>query len=365
MHLEPVVATIDALFGWPADDLERVLLAGGTSCLIVFVLCPPFIRLLQRLSIVERCGKTDSPRIAQLHGVKNGTATMGGLLLIAAAVGSSALWAHWDGVLLRSITVVLILFGAIGTLDDLIKVRHPTCKGLGRHFKLFLLGGVALLAASVLYAHTVAQGPAAGILIQIPFVGWSLPIGPLFVMITVLAVTGSANAVNLTDGLDGLAPGLLVLAFSAFTVLAFIAGTADLAARHHVVFVAGAHEVAVLASALTGAGIGFLAFNRHPARIFMGDTGALAMGGGLGMIAVVVRQEILLLLVGGVFVAEALSVIAQVWYFRRTQKRIFRCAPLHHHFEFKQWPESRITRSFWLAGAALWAVAVFGTLGGR
>jgi len=363
MRLDPVVATLSAWLGPPAGDLERVLLAAGTACVVVLVFCPAFIRLLHRLGIVERCGKTDSPRIARLHGVKNGTATMGGLLLIAAAVGSAALWARWDGVLLPSIAAVLVLFGAIGALDDLIKIRHPTCKGLGRHFKLFLLGGVALLAASVVYAHAVAQGPAAGIFLQVPFVGWTLPIGPLFVMITVLAVTGSANAVNLTDGLDGLAPGLLVLAFSAFTVLAFIAGAVDLAARYQVLCVAGGTEVAVLAAALTGAGVGFLVFNRHPARIFMGDTGALAMGGALGMIAVVVRQEILLLLVGGVFVAEALSVILQVWYFRRTQKRIFRCAPLHHHFEFREWPESRITRSFWLAGAALWAVAVLGTLG--
>jgi phospho-N-acetylmuramoyl-pentapeptide-transferase len=364
MDLDPVVATFGAALQWPPGDLERVLLAAGTACLIVVVLCPAFIRVFRRLRVVERCGKTDSPKIADLHGVKNGTATMGGLLLIGAAMASSAIWADWDGVLLPSIAFVLVLFGAIGALDDLIKIRHPTCKGLGRRFKLFLLGGVALLAASVLYAHAVAQGLQVGIVIQMPFTGWTLPIGPLFVMVAVLAVTGSANAVNLTDGLDGLAPGLLVLAFSAFTVLAYIAGAVDLAAHYRVVFVAGASEVAVLASALTGAGLGFLVFNRHPARIFMGDTGALAMGGGLGTIAVVLRQEILLLLVGGVFVAEALSVILQVWYFRRTHKRIFKCAPLHHHFEFQEWPESRITRSFWLAGAALWAVAVFGTLGG-
>lgn len=346
-------------------DVQRVGLSAATAFLLLLVLGPLVIRLFRRLGITEACQKTDSDEIAQRHETKRGTATMGGLLLVAAGLAATLIWARWDAVLLPTLVGVTLMFGAVGVLDDVIKIRHPTRKGLSRRGKMVLLSVIALGASAFVYADQVANGSSVGVLVQIPFAGWTLPIGPAFMVLAIVVLTGSANAVNLTDGLDGLAPGLLVLAFTAFTVLAEVAGALDLAASYRVLYVAGGSEVAVFAAALAGAAAGFLVYNRHPARIFMGDTGALAMGGALGAIALVIRQELLLLFVGGVFVAEALSVILQVWFFRRYRRRILRCAPLHHHFEFKNWPESRITRSFWLVGAALSAVAVFGTLGGR
>ncbi|MBN2490346.1 MAG: phospho-N-acetylmuramoyl-pentapeptide-transferase [Planctomycetes bacterium] len=345
--------------------LERSQLAAGTALAVVLLAAPPVIGLFRCLGLVEPCDKTDSPEIAQRHGPKRGTVTMGGVLLMGAALLSAGLWARWDGVLLPSIAGVMLAFGAIGALDDLIKIRHRFRKGLGRQGKMLFLGTVALAAATVTYAYFVVQGAAAGTAIQIPVVGWILPIGPLFVVVALVVLTSSANAVNLTDGLDGLAVGLLVLSFLAFAVLALVAGTFVLATRYGVLFVAGATEVAVFTAALAGAGLGFLFYNRHPARIFMGDTGALAMGGALGMVALCIRQEFLLPVIGGVFVAEAGSVILQIWCYRRYGQRIFLCAPLHHHFEFRNWPETRITRRFWLAGAVLCAVALLGTLGGR
>jgi phospho-N-acetylmuramoyl-pentapeptide-transferase len=344
-------------------DGQRVGLAAATAFLLVLGFGGVVIRLFRRLGIVEACDKTDSEEIAQRHEGKRGTPTMGGLLLLAAGLIAVALWARWDAVLLPTLTGVTVAFGMVGALDDVIKIRHPTCKGLSRRGKMVLLGMIALGASAFVYADQVTSPTSLGVVVQIPFVGWTLPIGPAFMVLAIIVLTGSANAVNLTDGLDGLAPGLLVLALAAFTVLAQVAGAVQLAESYRVVYVAGAVEVAVFAAALAGAAAGFLVYNRHPARIFMGDTGALAMGGALGAIALVIRQELLLLFVGGVFVAEALSVILQVWYFRRYRRRILRCAPLHHHFEFKNWPESRITRSFWLAGAALSAAALLGTLG--
>ncbi len=354
---------LDTILG-RMSDLDRMVLAGVTAFLFMLLVCPVAIALFRKIGIAERSDKTDSEFLAGRHDLKRGTVTMGGMVLIAAVLFASALWAGWDGILLPTLAGVVVLFGAIGVLDDFIKIRHPVLKGLKIRTKLILQGAVALMAATLVYSYHVAQGSETGIMIQLPFVGWGISIGPLFILVAVVVLTGSANAVNLTDGLDGLASGLLVLAFSAVGVLAYIAGSVDLSSSYNVLFVPGAVEAAVFSWALVGAALGFLLFNRHPARIFMGDTGALAMGGALGMLAVSIRQELLLLVIGGVFVAEALSVLLQIWYFKKHGERIFLCAPLHHHFEHKHWPETRITRRFWLVGAVLSAVAVFGTLGG-
>ena len=361
MRYDVASSMMEQLWG-SLSSPHRMIYAAVTAFGVMIVLCPPTIRLFKYLGIVEYPRKTDSPEIADRHRGKQGTATMGGLVFVVSVLVSVVAWARWDPTVLPVLTAVLLVFGAIGAFDDMIKIRHPSRKGLGKRSKMLLMGIAALLISTILYSFFVARDPRVAVSLQLPLTGWMLPLGPLFMVVVVLVLTGSANAVNLTDGLDGLAPGLLVIAFSAFTVLAFLAGSVEHAAHCNLLFVPGAQEIAVYSAALAGAGLGFLVFNRHPARFFLGDTGALAAGGALGMIAVTIRQEVFLLVVGGVFVAEAVSVILQVWYFRRCGGRIFKCAPLHHHFEFQDWPETRITRSFWIVGAVLSAVTILGTL---
>lgn len=341
----------------------------GATALAAFVavvaLGLPVIALLRRAGAGERSEKKDTELLVERHGTKRGTPTMGGLLVLAGVAVALAASYAWLGIGRPDLSFwvasgLILAFGAIGFVDDAIKIRDPIRKGLRSRTKLVALAVVALTASAVLYAEACANGVTPAL--QIPFIGATLPIGAVFVPFAALVIVGTANAVNLTDGLDGLAPGLAVIAFAAFAALAVIAGEPTLAADSGVLPVEAGPGAARLAAALFGGGVGFLLYNRHPARVFLGDTGSLALGGALGMLAVLVRQEVLLVIVGGVFVVEAMSVILQVWSWKRRRRRIFKCAPLHHHFEYCDWSERRITRSFWLAGAALSAVALLGTV---
>jgi len=349
----------------------RAAFAAVTAFLVGVIVGPPIIRWLRRQRITERTEKTDSPVIARLHSDKAQVPTMGGLIILIGLLGATALWARLDNVyVVLGLGVVLVL-GLLGGIDDWIKLTHPTSHGLSRRQKLAVQVLVGVVVALVLFG-TTREGPLAvryfqsptgelaGPRLALPFAaGTYLPLGLVgFVLLTSVVCVGSSNAVNLTDGLDGLAIGCVIMADLALAVLVYLAGRADFTRYLFIPYAPGVGELAIFAGALLGAGLAFLWFNCHPAEVFMGDTGALALGGGLGYLAVAARQELMLLLVGGVFVAEALSVIIQVFWFKRTGRRVFLCTPLHHHFQFKGWPETKVTVRFCIVAAVLAAFSV-------
>ena len=325
-----------------------------------------FISFLRRRKFYEKTEKGDSKRLDVLHSHKGSTPTMGGVILLVSILLSTALWADPGSRLVRLLCVSTLAFGALGFADDLIKLRSAR-KGVSARTKLagqLLLGG---LIGLYLYFHPVevsypygGDEPATTLFFPF-FKSWYVPLGLFYVLLVALVMTGTSNAVNLTDGLDGLAVGCSVLVGVTLLTLSFLAGHADTSAFLKIPHVVGSGEVGVFAASMVGAGMGFLWFNCHPAQIFMGDTGSLALGGALGLIAVLCKQEILLILVGGVLVAEVLSVFLQVLSFKLRRKRIFLIAPLHHHFQFLGWAETKVTVRFWIA-AAIFALVSLVTL---
>ena len=333
----------------------RAVAATLTGFLLVLLVGAPAIRRLRRASIGEDTDKTDSSRLAELHRDKAGTPTMGGLFLIGALLLSAALWCRFDGINRYTLPglVLIAWFAAVGFADDWIKLRVAGRNGLSKAHKQGLLTlGAVVAGAWVLLA---GLGGEAGPAFHLPLV--TEPVATLgtvtFLVLAVLVLTGSANAVNLTDGLDGLAIGCVVTSTLAFGVICYFVGRADFADYLMVEHVAGSGELTVLLAAMLGAGLGFLWFNAPPAQVFMGDVGSLPLGGALGFAAMVSRTETILFVVGGVFVVEALSVIAQVASFRLRGKRVLRCAPIHHHFQFGGTPETRIVVRMWLCSALL------------
>jgi len=324
----------------------RAALAAVVSFLLAMLLGPRLIAWLRRR--FREPIKSDSPELQRLHRHKQSTPTMGGLFIVAGLLAAALCFGDLgNGHLLVALLVTAGL-ALLGAVDDLKKLRG-TGKGISARAKLAGQLAVALVAAVLLFDQ-LSTAPD-GLLLRVPLAGWEIPLGFWFVPWAVLVIVGSSNAVNLTDGLDGLAGGCLLFAVGATTALCYAAGHAEWATYLGVARVPGAGEVTVLAGAALGALLGFLWFNCHPAQVFMGDTGALPLGGLLGVFALIARQELLLVLIGGVFVVEALSVILQVGYFRWRRRRIFRCAPLHHHFQLAGWPESRIVVRFWIAAA--------------
>lgn len=320
----------------------RSIISALTALIIMLVLSPTMIRKL-RAHQVGQAVRDDGP---QEHLKKSGTPTMGGALILAAVTFSMLLWGDWTNRFLWIVMGVTLCFGAIGWVDDYRKVVQRNSRGLPGRWKYFWQSIVGLLAAFVLYY--TAQSPADTQLV-VPFFKSLLPhLGYGFIVLTYFVIVGSSNAVNLTDGLDGLAILPIVLVAMALGIFAYTVGNSVFANYLQVPYIAGAGEVAVFCSALVGAGLGFLWFNTYPAEVFMGDVGSLAMGAALGVVAVIVRQELVLLIMGGIFVAETVSVILQVASFRLTGKRIFRMAPLHHHFELKGWPEPKVIVRFWI-----------------
>ena len=292
--------------------------------------------------------KSDSPGIRQLHAPKQATPTMGGLFLVAGLVAGVLALGDLSNRYLQTALVVVIGLAAVGALDDLTKLR-ARANGISARSKLLGQLVVAAVAAILIYRHHL--GLADGLALRLPWGGTPLWLGIWFVPLAVIVIVGFSNAVNLTDGLDGLAGGCLLFAAGAMALVAYASGHAELAEYLGLPRLPGVGELTIVGGALIGGVLGFLWFNCHPAQVFMGDTGSLPLGGLLGLLAVVCRQELLLLLVGGVFVAEAASVILQVGYYKWRRRRIFRCAPLHHHFQFQGWPESRIVVHFWIASA--------------
>jgi phospho-N-acetylmuramoyl-pentapeptide-transferase len=296
------------------------------------------------------------------HQSKAGTPTMGGLLIVAAVVVPTLLWAN---LAYRSIWLVLaatLCLGGLGFLDDYLHVVRRRRKGLLGRWKIIGQGLVGVVVGGgILLLHPFGQEPAT--VTTVPFLkNVIIDFGILYVPFVVLVVTASSNAVNLADGLDGLAIGLVIPPAIAFGLVAYVSGNAIFARYLNIPFLAESGELAVYAGALVGAALGFLWYNAHPAQVIMGDTGSLALGGSLGVLAVLVKRELLLLVVGGIFVVETLSVMIQVLSFRyRGGKRVFRMAPLHHHFELLGWPESRVVVRFWILGILL-ALVTLSTL---
>jgi phospho-N-acetylmuramoyl-pentapeptide-transferase len=324
----------------------RCVGATVTAFLIVLLFGPAFIDWLKRANIGQVI-RQDGP---ESHFSKKGVPTMGGALILAALTVTTLLWTNLTSRHVWIVLLVTLWFGLIGSYDDYRKIKKNNSKGLSARGKLLLqiLGGLA--AGLAVYSD---QGFSGDLFLPF-FKNIVLSLGPGYVLFIILVVVGASNAVNLTDGLDGLVSGPVVITGAVYLVFSYLAGHAILSAYLQIPYVAGAGEVAVFCGAMVGACLGFLWFNAFPAEVFMGDTGALSLGAGLGCVAVMIKQEILLVLVGGIFVMEALSVILQVGYFKLSGgKRIFLMAPFHHHFEKKGWTEPKVVVRFWIISIIL------------
>ncbi|NGX46322.1 MAG: Phospho-N-acetylmuramoyl-pentapeptide-transferase [Chlamydiae bacterium] len=365
----------------------RMTFAALTSFVITIIFGKFFIKKLYEWKIGDRVRSEHCPLLSELHHNKNDTPTMGGILILFSLLLSLFLWMD-----LKSSFTLLLLFttvsiGALGASDDYFKLRYKSTKGLSGKQKFGLQVLISSIIALYLLWPPFSEALHIGnwfipphakeemtlkllstkgymSLFFVPFFkepvlhlhGWALiGMGVFFVFI----ITGSSNAVNLTDGLDGLATGTVLMAASAFALIAFISNNIDLARYLHILYIEGSGEIAIYLSALAGACLGFLWYNGHPAQVFMGDTGSLTLGAILGVSAVLLKRELLLGIIGGIFVLEALSVMLQVGSYRlRNKKRIFLCSPLHHHFEYKGWPESKVVLRFWIIGLLLAIIGI-------
>ena len=326
----------------------RTVSAMMTAGLFVFLFGPAIIDLLRVRQGKGQPIREDGP---QTHLAKRGTPTMGGLMIIGGVTVSTLLWANLSNAYVWVVLAVTLSYGAIGFYDDYLKITKRTTDGFSTKIRLGLELVVAALATYAIMKLSVPQFSGK---LAVPFLKNTLwDLGPFFVLFGVLVIAGTGNAVNLTDGLDGLAIVPVMIAAATFGIFAYVAGRFDWARYLQLHYIAGTGELAIICGALIGAGLGFLWFNAPPAMIFMGDTGSLALGGALGTIAVAIKHEIVLVVVGGLFVLEALSVIIQVASFKLTGKRVFRMAPLHHHFEQKGWAEATVVVRFWIISVCL------------
>ncbi len=328
-----------------------------TAIIICLILGPFFIRLLKKYQVKEKI-RQEGPAS---HQKKAGTPTMGGLIILAGIIIPTLLWADLTNFYVMLLLLTTLWLGLIGYMDDYLKVVKGQPKGMVARKKL--IGQVLLGLLFALLLQYLAPGHLYDGTTGIPFFkNYVLVLGVLYVPFIIVVITGASNAVNLTDGLDGLAIGLSGLCFLAFGGIAYITGRLDFSNYLQIEYIPGAGELTVYCGAAIGASLGFLWFNSHPAEVFMGDTGSLALGGALGSIAIMLKKELLLVIVGGVFVVEALSVIIQVMSYRyRGGKRVFKMAPIHHHFELSGWAEPKVVVRFWIIGA-LCALVTLATL---
>ena len=322
-----------------------------TAFLIVYFVGPWFIRKLQEMQIGQVI-RNDGP---ESHLSKQGVPTMGGVLILGAMTISILLWADLGNGLVWLVTGVTLFFGLIGSVDDLKKIRKQNSRGLSARGKIMLQIAGASVVGIYLYVHPEYDGR-----LSLPFIKSFQPdLGLWYIPFAVMVIVGASNAVNLTDGLDGLAAGPLVISGSVYLIFSYIASHAIVSNYLQIPFIPGGGEVAVMCGAMVGACLGFLWFNTYPAQLFMGDVGSLALGGMLGSVSIIIKQEFLLAIVGGVFVMEALSVILQVGYFKLSGgKRIFLMAPFHHHFEKKGWQEPKVVVRFWIVSIILGLAAI-------
>lgn len=378
----------------------RMMLAAITSVVISIFLGPFFIKKLYELKIGQTIRTEDCPLLGKLHEKKKDTPTMGGALILFSMLMSMFLWMDWTNIFTLILFLTTIILGFLGARDDYLKLKYKNTKGLSGKKKLLVQAVVGALLALYLLCPPMTEAVHLGSWfappvikeqlqknkpataseseinpvqqtqktvalkdfasrIYIPFFkDYIVQFSGIFIVLAFLfivcVVAGSSNAVNLTDGLDGLAAGCLIMVASCLALIAFISNNIDLAGYLNILYIEGSGEIAIYLSAFVGACIGFLWYNGYPAQVFMGDTGSLALGGIIGVSAVLLKREFLLAIVGGIFVAEALSVILQVGSYKlRNKKRIFLCAPLHHHFEYKGWPETKVVIRFWIVGLLL------------
>ena len=328
----------------------RTVMAILSALIISFLLTPWLIRKLNEWRI--KADKRED--VPERHETKKGTPTMGGFIILVATIIPTLLWADLKNSYIWIVTLALMLFGAIGFIDDMKKLRNQNSKGVPGRTKFLLEILFALIISVLIYS----QG---GFLPQltVPFFKNVAPnLGVFYILLCILIIVGTSNSVNLTDGLDGLAIGPVLTVSATFILFAYLVGNVIFAQYLQIVYVKGAGELTILCGAMLGAGIGFLWYNAHPAELFMGDTGSLSLGAALGTIAVIIKQEILLLIVGGIFVMETLSVIIQVLSFKWRGKRVFKMAPIHHHFELKGWNEAKIVVRFWIVSVILGLIAI-------
>ena len=374
------------------------MLATLTSLLFVIFVGPQFIKKLYEMKTGQSIRVEDCPMLAELHQKKKETPTMGGILILTAMFLSLVLWMDWQSSYTLILLVTTVWLGLIGGFDDYLKLKFKNSKGMSAKRKFALQNLLGVLIALYLFCPSLTNGLQMGSWFSPPvakehitevkkeegkveFVGTELttqssmsryylpfvkdPVlilkgaGIIFgILFTVFVITGSSNAVNLTDGLDGLASGCLVMVSGVLALFAFFSNNAEMARYLNILYIEGSGEIAVYLFALVGACLGFLWYNGYPAQVFMGDTGSLALGGIIGVAAVLLRREVLLALVGGIFAAETISVILQVGSYKlRNKRRIFLCTPLHHHFEYKGWPETKVVLRFWIVSLIL---AIFG-----
>ena len=320
----------------------RAIISTLTALTISLYFGPKLIRALQRMQIGQTV-RDDGP---ESHLSKSGTPTMGGILILGAIVASVLLWGDLTNRYVLVVLFVVVSFGLIGFVDDYRKVIRKDSNGLIARWKYFWQTVFGLATAFFLYA--TAQDPSETALL-IPFVKDVMPqLGVLYILLTYFVIVGTSNSVNLTDGLDGLAIVPTIMVAGAFALFAYVTGNVNFSEYLHLPHIPMVSELAVVCTAIVGAGLGFLWFNTYPAQVFMGDVGSLALGAALGVIAVLVRQEIVLFIMGGVFVMETVSVILQVGSYKLRGQRIFRMAPIHHHYELKGWPEPRVIVRFWI-----------------
>jgi phospho-N-acetylmuramoyl-pentapeptide-transferase len=329
----------------------RTIYASLTAFLLCFLLGPWVIRKLERMQIGQYI-REDGPKT---HLDKAGTPTMGGTLILFSMAVSTLLWTNMTNYYVWIVLLVTLAFGGIGFIDDYLMQVKKQSKGLSVRNKFLMQGIIALLTGIFVWTC-----PEFNTRVTIPFFKKLSPdLGWGYIFFAAIVIIGTSNAVNLTDGLDGLAIGPVIIAAVTYMVFAYVAGHVKIANYLQINYVSGCGEIAIFCGVITGAGLGFLWFNTYPAQVFMGDVGSLSLGAGLGAVAVITKQEILLVLVGGLFVIEALSVIFQVGFFKMTNgRRIFRMAPLHHHFELKGWPEPKVIVRFWIIAIALALIAI-------
>lgn len=371
------------------------MLAALTTLLISIFLGPWFIRKLYELKIGQPIRTEECPLLGKLHFKKKDTPTMGGMLILSSMLIAMLMWMDLRHVFTLILFITTMVLGGVGAVDDYLKLKYKNAKGLSGKKKLVCQIGLGIALALYLYYPDFAQSMQKG--------GWFIPpvikehllespgekivqhtltmeeyaarlyipffkepvlvFSGIFIVFSILfiniVITGSSNAVNLTDGLDGLAAGCLIMVAFCLALFAFVSNHIDLASYLHILYIEGSGEIAIFLSAFAGACLGFLWYNGYPAQVFMGDTGSLALGGILGVSAVLLKREVLLAVVGGIFVAEALSVIIQVISYKlRNKKRVFLCAPLHHHFEYMGWPETKVVIRFWIVGLLLAIVGI-------
>ncbi|MBU1727200.1 MAG: phospho-N-acetylmuramoyl-pentapeptide-transferase [Candidatus Omnitrophica bacterium] len=327
----------------------RSAMAAITAFLISLIFGPLIIRKLKEFKVGEKINKGDSIKLDEMHRHKHNTPTMGGLLILLAVVGSTLMWADISNKNILIALFVTIWLGVTGFVDDYLKQSKKNAKGLTATTKL-----LSQLFLGIILGFLLLSDPNNRMSLDVPFLkDVTLYIDGFFILFVILVIAGTSNAVNLTDGLDGLAIGIVVMVAIAFSVLSYVTGNVKLSEYLLVPFIKGTGELTVFCASIIGAGLGFLWFNCYPAQIFMGDVGSLALGGALGTVALLIKKELLLVIVGGIFVLEALSVILQVFSFRVFKKRIFKIAPIHHHFQFLNWPENKVIVRFWIIASLL------------